>query len=107
MTVFDAFDLASGDDAELAERLDRLAAAAAEARTTIERRTVNLDPRARDVLRMRFHDDLRQWDVAPAICCPPVQVSRFIRTSYARLSARASVACGAWPVGDTTEGATA
>ena len=142
MTVFDALDLARCD-AELAERLDRLAAEAhasrvacsfddradddepeparigdviglddaedepAEARTTIERRNVNLDPRARDVLRMRFHDDLEQWDIAPAIGCSPVQVSRFIRTSHERLSARASVGCGTSSVGDTTEGATA
>src|SRR3954470_17005177 len=33
----------------------------AEARTTIERLTSILDPRARDVLRMRFQHDVRHW----------------------------------------------
>jgi RNA polymerase sigma-B factor len=46
----------------------------AEARTTIERLTSILDPRARDVLRMRFQHDLRQWEIAAAIGCSQMQV---------------------------------
>ena len=78
----------------------------AEARTTIEQTSI-LDPRARDVLRMRFQHDLRQWEIAAAIGCSQMQVSRIIRTSLERLSAHASMACGGWSMSDTTEGATA
>jgi RNA polymerase sigma-B factor len=79
----------------------------AEARTTIDRLTSILDPRARDVLCMRFQHDLRQWEIAAAIGCSQMQVSRIIRTSLERLSAHASMACGGWSMSDTTEGATA
>ena len=79
----------------------------AEARTTIERLTSILDPRARDVLRMRFQHDLRQCEIAAAIGCSQMQVSRIIRTALERLSAHASMACGGWSMSDTTEGATA
>jgi RNA polymerase sigma-B factor len=79
----------------------------AEARTTIDRLTSILDPRARDVLRMRFQHDLRQWEIAAAIGCSQMQVCRIIRTSLERLSAHASMACGGWSMSDTTEGATA
>jgi RNA polymerase sigma-B factor len=79
----------------------------AEARTTIERLTSILDPRARDVLRMRFQHDLRQSEIAAAVGCSQVQVSRIIRTSLERLSAHASMACGGSSMSDTTEGATA
>jgi RNA polymerase sigma-B factor len=64
----------------------------AEARTTIERLASVLDPRARDVLRMRFQHDLRQREIAAAIGCSQVHVSRIIRTSLERLSAHASMA---------------
>ena len=79
----------------------------AEARTTIDRLTSILDPRARDVLRMRFQHDLRQWEIAAAIGCSQMQVSRIITTSLERLSAHASRACGGWSMSDATEGATA
>ena len=79
----------------------------AEARATIERLTSILDPRARDVLRMRFQHDLRQREIAAAIGCSQMQVSRIITTSLERLSAHASMACGGWSMSDTTEGATA
>src|SRR4051812_26168812 len=79
----------------------------AEARTTIERLTSILDPRARDVLRMRFQHGLRQWEIAAAIGCSQRQVSRIIRTSLERLSAHASTACGGSSMSDATEGVTA
>jgi RNA polymerase sigma-B factor len=79
----------------------------AEARTTFERLTSILDPRARDVLRMRFQHDLRQWEIAAAIGCSQMQVSRIISTSLERLSADASMACGRWSMRGTTEGTTA
>jgi RNA polymerase sigma-B factor len=62
----------------------------AEARATTERLTSILDPRARDVLHMRFQQDLRQWEIAAAIGCSQMQVSRIITTSLERLSAHAS-----------------
>jgi RNA polymerase sigma-B factor len=79
----------------------------AEARTTIERLSSILDPRARAVLRMRFQHDLRQWEIAAAMGCSQMQVSRMIRTSLERLSAHASMACAGWSTSDSTEGATA
>ena len=91
-------DLVGLDDAEYART---------EARITIERLTSILDGRARDVLRMRFQDDLRQWEIAAAIGCSQMQVSRIIKTSLERLSAHASMACGGWSMSDMTEGATA
>jgi RNA polymerase sigma-B factor len=91
-------DLIGLDDAEYGR---------AEARTTIERLTSILDPRARDVLRMRFQHDLKQREIAAAIGCSQMQVSRIIRTSLERLSAHASMACSGWSMSDTTEGAAA
>ena len=79
----------------------------AEARSTIDRLTSILDPRARDVLRMRFQHDLRQWEIAAAIGCSQMQVCRIIKASLERLSAHASMACGGWSISDSTEGATA
>src|SRR3954467_13627661 len=61
----------------------------AEARTTIERLTSILDPRARDVLRMRFQHDLMQPEIAAAIGCSQMHVSRIIRKSLELLSAHA------------------
>ena len=55
---------------------------------------------------MRGHD-LRPWEIAAAIGCWQMQVSRIIRTSLERLSAPASMAYGGWPMSDTTEGVTA
>jgi hypothetical protein len=57
--------------------------------------------------RMRFQHNLRQWEIAAAIGCSQMQVSRIIRTSLERLSAPASMGCGAWSMSDTTEGVTA
>ena len=71
-----------------------------------EARTI-LDPRARDVLRVRLRHDLRHWELAGAIGCSQMQVSRIIRTSLERLSAHASRACGGSSMSDPTEGATA
>jgi RNA polymerase sigma-B factor len=78
-----------------------------EASTTIERLTSILDPRARDVLRMRFQHDLKQRDIAAAIGCSQMQVSRIIRRSLERLSAHASMAFGGPSMSDATEGAAA
>src|SRR4051812_47844477 len=123
MTVLDAFHLASRVPRSLDSRAhdaERDAATIAEvighddeeyeragARTTVERLTCILDTRARDVLRIRFQHDLRQWEIAAAIGCSQMQVSRIIRTPLERLSAHASMVCGGWSMSDTTQGATA
>jgi DNA-directed RNA polymerase specialized sigma subunit len=120
MSVLDAFDLAGCDDAELGRPA---AAGDAPARRELIERYLPLarmlalrdhwsgeprdDPRARDVLRMRFQHDLRQGEITAAIGCSQMQVSRIIRTSLERLSAHASMACGGWSMSGTTEGATA
>jgi RNA polymerase sigma factor (sigma-70 family) len=96
MTVLDAFDCSVCDDAELAERRDRPhVAVRAEARITVERLTSILDPRARDVLRMRFERDLRQWETAAVIGCSQMQVSRIIRPSLGGCPPTPS-----WPAAD-------
>jgi RNA polymerase sigma-B factor len=63
----------------------------AEARTTVERLTSILDKRAREVLRMRFEDDLLQIEIASTLGVSQMQVSRIISRSLGRLLAHATV----------------
>jgi DNA-directed RNA polymerase specialized sigma subunit len=130
MNVLDAFDRAVCDDADLAERLDRPhAAVRAAVEAHASRVPSSLDSTAddaepelvtigdviglddaeyeREVLRMRVQHDLRQWEIAAAIGCSQMAVSRISTTSLERLSAHASMACGGWSMSDTTERATA
>jgi RNA polymerase sigma-B factor len=62
----------------------------AESRTALERMSTVLDQRAREVLRLRFEQDLRQADIAAAVGCSQMQVSRIIRDSLERLLVHAS-----------------
>jgi RNA polymerase sigma-B factor len=64
--------------------------AQAEAGATIDRLTPILDERAREILRLRFHEDLRQADIAERVGCSQMHVSRTIRASLKRLEAYAS-----------------
>ena len=57
----------------------------AEARTTIESLTRMVDRRAREVLRLRFHDDLLQSDIATRVGCSQMQVSRILSTALEAL----------------------
>jgi RNA polymerase sigma-B factor len=57
-----------------------------EARVTVERLVSNLDRRAREVLRLRFHDDLLQSQIADRLGCSQIHVSRLIRSSLDKLS---------------------
>ena len=57
----------------------------AEARATIERLTRILDARAREILRLRFEDDLLQSEIADRVGCSQMHVSRIIRNSLARM----------------------
>jgi RNA polymerase sigma-B factor len=57
----------------------------AEARATIEPLLSLLDDRARQVLRLRFEEDLRQSEIADRIGCSQMHASRIIRCSLDKL----------------------
>jgi RNA polymerase sigma-B factor len=61
-----------------------------EARATIERLTSILDDRAREVLRLRFEDDLRQIEIAERVGCSQMHVSRIIRSALEELHVQVS-----------------
>jgi RNA polymerase sigma-B factor len=63
-----------------------------EARATIERMTSILDARAREILRLRYEDDLVQSEIAKRMGCSQMQVSRILRSSIERLHLLASAA---------------
>jgi RNA polymerase sigma-B factor len=58
-----------------------------EAGITIERLTGVLDERAREILRLRFQEDLLQSEIAERVGCSQMHVSRIIRSSLERLYA--------------------
>jgi RNA polymerase sigma-B factor len=58
-----------------------------EAVATIEQLTAILDDRAREILRLRFSEDLLQSEIAERVGCSQMHVSRIIRTSLERLYA--------------------
>ncbi len=76
-----AGDLIGRHDAEF----DRV-----EAGVTIERLTGVLDDRAREILRLRFQDDLLQSEIAERVGCSQMHVSRIIRSSLEKLYAYGS-----------------
>jgi RNA polymerase sigma-B factor len=59
----------------------------AEARATLERLTSVLDDRAREILHLRFGEELRQAEIGEYVGCSQMHVSRIIRASLQRLSA--------------------
>ena len=61
-----------------------------EAGVTIERLAGILDERAREILRLRFEDDLLQSEIAERVGCSQMHVSRIIRSSLERLYAYGS-----------------
>jgi RNA polymerase sigma-B factor len=73
-----AGDLLGADDAEFAR---------VEAGITIERMTGILDERAREILRLRFQEDLLQSEIAERVGCSQMHVSRIIRSSLEKLYA--------------------
>ena len=76
-----AGDLLGQDDAEY-DRVD--------AGVTIESLTSILDERAREILRLRFHEDLLQSEIAERVGCSQMHVSRIIRSSLEKLYAYGS-----------------
>jgi RNA polymerase sigma-B factor len=71
-----AGDLLGAPDAEF----DRV-----EAGITLERMTGILDDRAREILQLRFRDDLLQSEIAERVGCSQMHVSRIIRASLDKL----------------------
>jgi RNA polymerase sigma-B factor len=66
----------------------------AEARATFESLLCVLDQRAREILRLRFADDLPQSQIAARVGCSQVSISRIIRSSIEKLSAYALAPAG-------------
>ena len=58
-----------------------------EAGATLEQLTSILDERAREILRLRFGEDLLQSEIAARVGCSQMHVSRIIRSSLERLYA--------------------
>ena len=54
---------------------------------TLERLTGILDDRAREILRLRFAEDLLQSEIAERVGCSQMHVSRILRSSLERLFA--------------------
>ncbi|MFP5363385.1 MAG: SigB/SigF/SigG family RNA polymerase sigma factor [Thermoleophilia bacterium] len=74
-----------GDSVGIAEEgFDR-----AEERATLQSLMSTVTPRERDVLRMRFEDDMTQAEIGDIIGVSQMQVSRIIRQAIARLRAAA------------------
>jgi RNA polymerase sigma-B factor len=76
-----------------------------ESSLTFERMASVLDQRARDILRLRFDDDLLQCQIAERIGLSQMQVSRIIRASLDRIFAFGCAGRLGWSAMETTEGA--
>jgi RNA polymerase sigma-B factor len=61
-----------------------------EAGATLEQLTSVLDERARQILHLRFHQDLLQSEIAELVGCSQMHVSRIIRSSLEKLGAYGS-----------------
>jgi RNA polymerase sigma-B factor len=61
----------------------------AEERATLEHLLTTITPRERDVLRMRFEEDMTQAEIGAVIGVSQMQVSRVIRQALSRLRAAA------------------
>jgi RNA polymerase sigma-B factor len=62
----------------------------AEARATLDGLLETLEPQAREVMRLRFDDDLAQAQIAARTGHSQMDVSRIIRSSLAKLSLHAA-----------------
>jgi len=63
----------------------------AEDRATLDRLMQSIGPREREVLRLRFVEDMTQAEIGDRIGVSQMQISRLIRQSLARLRAAAEV----------------
>jgi RNA polymerase sigma-B factor len=57
----------------------------AEERATLDRLMMSITPREREVLRLRFEEDLTQAEIGERIGVSQMQVSRLIRQAVTRL----------------------
>lgn len=67
-----------GDDDPEYERVEQA--------VTAERLLTHLDEREREILRLRFHEDLTQSEIGERIGCSQMHVSRLVRGALAKLS---------------------
>jgi RNA polymerase sigma-B factor len=77
-TLADTF----GDEDPGFERVERAA--------TVERLMRRLDEREREILRLRFHEDMTQAEIGERIGCSQMHVSRLLRAAIAKLAAAAA-----------------
>ena len=61
----------------------------AETRATIDRLTAVLDAHAREIVRLRYQEDLLQSEIAARVGRSQIHVSRILRASIAKLHAHA------------------
>jgi RNA polymerase sigma-B factor len=86
--------LSDGEDEPLADMLgdEDPGFAATEDALTSERLLASLPPREREILRLRYEDELTQWQIGERVGCSQMHVSRLIRQSLARLRETAEAA---------------
>ena len=82
-----SLDEPTGDDLTLADQLGGTdpELARAEMRVLIDGAMGSLAPRDRDVLKMRFADDMTQAEIADRVGLSQMQISRIIRQSISKL----------------------
>src|SRR5919206_490351 len=86
--------LSEGEEEPLADVLgaDDPAFAATDDALTSERLLASLPPREREILRLRFQEELTQWQIGERVGCSQMHVSRLIRQSLRRLRETAEAA---------------
>jgi RNA polymerase sigma-B factor len=86
--------LTDGEDEPLADVLggEDPAFAALDDALTSERLLASLPPREREILRLRFQEELTQWQIGERVGCSQMHVSRLIRQSLKRLRDTADAA---------------
>jgi RNA polymerase sigma-B factor len=86
--------LNEGEDEPLADVLgaDDPAYSATDDALTSERLLASLPHREREILRLRYEDELTQWEIGERVGCSQMHVSRLIRQSLDRLRETAGAA---------------
>jgi RNA polymerase sigma-B factor len=86
--------LSDGEDEPLADMLgaEDPAFAAMDDALTSERLLASLPPREREILRLRYEEELTQWQIGERVGCSQMHVSRLIRQSLRRLRETAEAA---------------
>jgi RNA polymerase sigma-B factor len=86
--------LSEGEDEPLADVLgaEDPAFAAMDDALTSERLLASLPPREREILRLRYQEELTQWQIGERVGCSQMHVSRLIRQSLRRLRETADAA---------------